>query len=49
MNFILKINNEPIEEYYCEIHKKWNWVEDEMNCCAIEIEERLCDEYDCEN
>jgi hypothetical protein len=39
MDFIIKINGEPLEEMYCEIHHRWYWVDDEMNCCEQEREE----------
>lgn len=41
MNFILKINSEPLEIYFCKKHEKWNNIDNEMNCCAMEIEELL--------
>lgn len=42
---IIKINNEAIEEYYCEVHKEWNQYGDEMNCCARQLEEEMEYEY----
>lgn len=40
---ILKFNGKIFKEFnfYCDIHKMWSEAGDEMNCCAIELEESL--------
>lgn len=38
---ILKINNELTELMYCRKHNEWHYLDDEMNCCASEIEGSL--------
>lgn len=39
---IVKINKEVIDVHdemvYCSIHKRWHQCDDEMNCCASELE-----------
>ena len=40
---ILKINGEFTELFYCFRHKRWNFIDDEMNCCQQEKEDVLHD------
>lgn len=35
---VLDIDN---ERWYCEEHKTWNYCDDEMYCCAAELESKL--------
>ena len=42
---LININKIPMEDdrYYCATHRCWNLVDDEMNCCVLEIEQILCE------
>jgi hypothetical protein len=35
------MNGESVELVYCPIHGEWYQCDDEMNCCAREIEHFL--------
>lgn len=45
MTIILRVNGKEIdlydEKWYCSTHDRWNYGDDEMHCCACELEGQL--------